>query len=43
MRKYREKNNIEFKPAYFEEVVNPVDGIKYFKYNGTYFEQDRKK
>lgn len=42
MRKYNEKHNIEHKTVYFEEWKNPEDGQVYFRYNGTYFEKDRK-
>lgn len=38
VRKYREKNNIEYKSVYFDEVLNPIDGLKYYKYNNSYFE-----
>lgn len=42
IRKYNEKFNIEHKPVYFEEWKNPEDDQIYYRYNGTYFEQDRK-
>eukprot|EP00347_Sterkiella_histriomuscorum_P008454 403345039 len=41
VRRYREKFNIEHKPVYFEEWKNTEDDMMYFRYNGTYFEQDR--
>ena len=44
IRKYREKNKIENKPAYFEEWRNPEDPEQtYYRYNGKYWEQDRMK
>ena len=43
VRRYREKNGIEHKPSYFEEWENPDDNnMIYWKYNGLYFEKDRK-
>jgi hypothetical protein len=43
IRKYTEGTKQEHKPVYFEEVENPFDGNKkYWRYNGTYFEKDRK-
>ena len=42
VRKYKEKNKIEHKPAYFEEWHNPEDDQIYFRYNHKYFEEDRK-
>ena len=42
MRKYREKNHIEFTPKYFREEVDPNDGITYFVYTNNYFEKHRK-
>ena len=42
MRMYKEKNNIEHKTAYFEEWKNPEDNnMVYYKYNLSYFENDR--
>jgi hypothetical protein len=43
VRKYKEKNKIEHKTAYFEPYVNDDDGgiIDYY-YTGEYFEKDRK-
>ncbi|CDW74380.1 oxysterol-binding protein [Stylonychia lemnae] len=41
VRRYNEKNNILYKPVYFEERFNPEDNQMYFMYNGTYFEKDR--
>lgn len=40
VRRYMEKNNLEYKPVYFEEKFNPDDNQNYFMYNGTYFEKD---
>ena len=41
VRKYNEKNNIEHKPAYFDEWKNPDDDNQiYFRYNGKYWEHD---
>ncbi|TNV85646.1 hypothetical protein FGO68_gene6666 [Halteria grandinella] len=43
VRRYKEKNGIEHKPVYFDEWKNPDDPENiYYKYNGTYFERDRK-
>jgi hypothetical protein len=43
VRRYNEKNNITHKPAYFDEWKNPDDPEQlYYKYNGLYFENDRK-
>jgi hypothetical protein len=43
VRRYNEKHNIEHKPVYFDKWENPDHpGEVYYKYNGTYFEQDRK-
>ncbi len=43
VRKYNEKNKIEFKPSYFDEWKNPDDPEQtYYRYNGKYFEVDRK-
>lgn len=42
VRKWRETNNLDYKPAYFVEELNPEDGLMYWKYNHKYFEQDRK-
>ena len=41
-RKEREKNKIEYHPAYFKTYQNPEDDQEYFVYNGKYFEEDRK-
>ena len=43
VRRYREKNNIEYKPAYFYEELNSLDGVMYWKYNYLYFEHDKVK
>lgn len=43
IRKYNEKQQILTKPNYFEEYVNPDDpNMTYYRYNGLYFEKDRK-
>lgn len=42
IRRYKEKNSIEHKPVYFEEWKNPEDQQVYWRYNGSYFEHDRK-
>ena len=42
VRKYKEKFHIDHKTVYFDEWKNPEDGLIYYRYNGTYFEQDRK-
>jgi hypothetical protein len=43
VRRYNEKHGITPKPFYFDEVQNPDDpGVTYYRYNGKYFEQDRK-
>ena len=43
VRKYREAMKIEPKPFYFDEYTNPDDPSQtYYKYNGKYFEVDRK-
>ncbi len=43
MRKYMEKKGIEYKPVYFDGWKNPDDPSQiYYRYNGTYFEKDRK-
>lgn len=42
VRKWRETNGIEHKPAYFKEWMNPEDGQKYFIYNYEYWEKDKK-
>ena len=31
----------EYKPAYFEKELNPVDMMEYWVYNNQYFEHDR--
>ena len=42
VRKYNEKFNIEHRPCYFEEWVNPDhDSEVYYRYNGKYWENDR--
>lgn len=41
MRRYKEKFHIEHNPMYFEEWKNPEDDQIYYRYNRTYFEQDR--
>jgi len=44
VRKYNEKKGIEPKPYYFDEWRNPDDPeLIYYRYNGKYFEEDRKK
>ena len=44
MRKNKEKHKIEPKPFYFDEWKNPDDPTQtYYKYNGKYFEEDRKR
>lgn len=43
VRRYNEHNAIEHKPFYFEEWANPDDDNQiYFRYNGTYWDKDRK-
>ena len=43
VRRYNEKHKIEHKPVYFDKWDNPDHpGEVYYKYNGTYFEKDRK-
>lgn len=43
VRHYMEKNNLEHKPKYFEEVAIEEDTSQlYWKYNHLYFEKDRK-
>ena len=43
VRKFNEKHGITPKPFYFDEYENPDDpGVTYYRYNGKYFEQDRK-
>lgn len=43
MRKYMEKKGIEYKPVFFDEWKNPDDPAQnYYKYNGKYFESERK-
>ena len=42
IRRYKEKYGLEHKAVYFEEWKNPEDDLIYYKYNGTYFENDRK-
>lgn len=41
VRRYREKNKIEYAPKYFEEKEDPNDGLKYYVYNHRYYENDR--
>lgn len=43
VRRYNEHYKITTKPFYFEEWKNPDDpeGV-YYRYNGQYFEKDRK-
>jgi hypothetical protein len=44
VRKYTEAKGIVHKPVYFDEWENPDDpGKVYYRYNGKYFEEDRKK
>jgi len=43
VRKYMELKNEKHKPVYFDEKVNPVDGLTYYVYNNKYFEHDRPK
>ena len=41
--KYMDKNNIEYKPKYFEEFKNPYHNNEtYYRYNGRYWDDDRK-
>ena len=43
MRKYMDKKGTDFTPAYFSEWKNPDDPNQtYYRYNGNYFEKDRK-
>ena len=43
VRIYKEKMGIHHKTVYFDEWRNPEDKDEvYFRYNGTYFEKDRK-
>ena len=43
VRKWREENKIEYKPAYFVETAIPEHpGRMYYLYNGEYWENDRK-
>ena len=43
VRRYNEKHGIVHKPVYFDEWKNPDDPEAiYYKYNGTYYEKDRK-
>ena len=38
-----EKNEVKFKTNYFQEYRNPLENNEvYWKYNDTYWEQDRK-
>jgi hypothetical protein len=38
-----EKKSITYKPQYFDEWQNPDDPSQtYYRYNGLYFEKDRK-
>jgi hypothetical protein len=41
VRRWREKNNLDYKPLYFEEWYNSEDNQIYWVYNKTYFEKDR--
>ena len=44
VRQYNEKFNIDHKPAYFDEWVNPDDENQvYYRYNGKYWDNDRPK
>ena len=43
VRKHNEKNGIKPPLLYFEEYENPLDNNQiYYRYNGLYFEKDRK-
>ena len=43
VRRYNERYNINHKPVYFDEWQNPDhQGEIYYRYNKTYFENDRK-
>ena len=43
IRRYDEKLGVEHKPVYFEQWMNPDDdSLTYYRYNGQYFEKDRK-
>ena len=43
IKKYIDKKGIVSKPYYFDEWTNPDDTSRiYYRYNGTYFERDRK-
>ena len=43
VRKHMEDVNGTHKPNYFDEEVNPLDGLIYHVYNHKYFEHDRPK
>lgn len=43
VRKYNEINKIEHKPVYFEEQKEKVEGEPFWRYNQTYYENDRPK
>ncbi len=42
VRKHREKNHIEYKCKYFEQVLDSISGEMMYKYNGKYWEMRKK-
>lgn len=42
VRKYREKNQIAYKPFYFDEVEDEITGHKTYKFKHTYWEKRKK-
>ena len=43
VRRWREHNEIEYKPSYFQEEKNEYDDLTYFRYNYKYWEEEREK
>ena len=39
IRKHREKNNIEYRCKYFEQVLDSISGEMMYKYNGKYWDK----
>jgi len=39
IRKHREKNNIEYRCKYFEQVLDSISGEMMYKYNGEYWDK----
>jgi len=39
VRKHREKNNIEYKCKYFEQVLDKYSGEMMYQFNNTYWEK----